>query len=282
MILEMDKITKKLNKFTLGEISFSLPRGYLCGLVGQNGAGKTTLLNLIMGLYQPEEGALSVFGKRYEREEKEIHDRIGYVLTEELFLPAATLTENAERYGRFYSRYENGKMQGYLERFELTNDQKFGKTSRGEKLKFQLAFALSVNPELLILDEPAGNFDPEFRKEFWEVLREYLADGEKSVILATHLTEDLDTMADYLIYLEKGKQIYAGDMEHFRDKYRIVRGERYKIKLLPEEKILAMEEKEYGTAALVEHSRLNRYDEKLSVTYPTIEEFMYYFSKRKN
>ena len=128
---------------------------------------------------------------------------------------------------------------------------------------------------------PTANFDPEFREQFFEILREYMSDGTKSVILATHLTEDLDRLADYLIYLEDGKQIFAGDIESFREDYRIVSGEAYKIRLLPKERIVHIEENTYGAKALVKHRRHKEYDKELQVTYPTIEEFMYYFSKQR-
>lgn len=172
-------------------------------------------------------------------------------------------------------------MEAYLERFGLNGGRRFGKLSRGEKIKCQFAFALSCDPKLLLLDEPTGNFDPDFREQFFQIIKEFIADGTKSVILATHLTDDLDRLADYLIYLEDGRQVFAGDIESFRSAYRMVSGETYKINLLGQDRLIFVEEKRYGTKALVRHSRLNRYDDSLTVTYPTIEEFMYFYSKRK-
>ena len=157
----------------------------------------------------------------------------------------------------------------------------FSHLSKGEKLKCQFAFALACKPKYLILDEPTANFDPEFRETFWKLLKDFVANGDRSVLLATHLTDDLDRMADYLIYMEHGKIIYSGDIEHFRDCYRIVSGEAYKLKLIRKDSLIALEEKPYGAKALVKHSRLCSYDNALTVTYPSIEEFMYYYSKKK-
>lgn len=279
-MIEFREVSKKLGRFILKGSSFTLPNGYICGLAGLNGAGKTTLLHLLLGLYQPDEGSILVDGMSYEDHEKQIHDRMGVVLTEELFESSLSCKQNSAYYGKYFSGYSRERMAQYLALFGLDQNEKFGKLSKGQKLKCQFAFALAHDAKLLILDEPTANFDPHFREQFFRLLQEFTADGKKSVILATHLTEDLDRIADYLIYLEQGSQIYAGDMESFRESYRIVAGEAYQIKLLPKEKILCLEEKPYGARALVSHSRLNRYDPALSVTYPTIEEFMYFYSKR--
>lgn len=280
-MIEVRGLSKKLKNFQLDNLSFTIPTGYICGLIGQNGAGKTTLLHLLLGLYQTDEGELLFDGMTYANEEKRIHNKIGTVLTEELFDASLSLVQNGDAYGRYYDAYDKKAMEDYLELFGLEKNRKFGRLSKGEKLKCQFAFALSHDARLLILDEPTGNFDPEFREQFFKILKEFIADGSRSVVLATHLTEDLDCMADYLIYLEKGKQVFAGDIEAFRDSYRIVSGEAYKIKLLHKEKIIHMEENSYGAKALVVHSRLNHYDRELQVVYPSIEEFMYFYTRRK-
>lgn len=280
MIMKIDNVSKRLGNFQLEHISFEMPEGYICGLVGQNGAGKTTLLHLLTGLYRTDEGQILLNNMSYDEGEERIHDLIGTVLVEELFEPYSSIKGNAEHFGKYYSKYRWECMAKYLEMFKLDANRKFGKLSKGEKLKCQFAFALSHDPQLLILDEPTGNFDPDFKEQFLQMIQEFIADGTKNVILATHLTDDLDRLTDYLIYLEEGRQVFAGDIEKFRGAYRIVSGERYKINLLPKDSIVHMEEKPYGTKALVRHSRLNRYDKTLQVTYPSIEEFMYFYSKR--
>lgn len=279
-MIKVRDLTKQLRNFRLEDLSFQIPPGYICGLAGQNGAGKTTLLHLLLGLYRQDEGSILIDGMTYEDMEKQIHDKVGTVLTEELFAPSLTLMQNADAYGRYYTAYDRKAMEDYLELFKLPKNKRFGRLSKGEKLKCQFAFALSHGAGLLILDEPTGNFDPVFKEQFFKILKEFIADGTKSVVLATHLTEDLDRMADYLIYLEKGRQVYAGDMERFRERYRMVSGDAYKIRLLPKEKIIHMEENSLGAKALVVHSRLNPYDKELFVVQPAIEDFMYFYTKR--
>lgn len=281
MRIEFADVKKKLGDFTLGELQFDIPAGYIIGLIGPNGSGKTTLLHLLLGLYNPSEGEVKVDGMNYEDGEKVLLDNLGVVLVEDLFEGSSTLLENGRDYGKYYSRYKEEVLKEYLERFHLQEGQLYRKLSKGQKLKFQLAFALAHDPKLLVLDEPTGNFDPGFREEFFRILKEFMADGEKSVILATHITEDLDRVADYIIYLEEGKQIFAGDVETLRESYRLVVGEKYKIKLLAPEKIIHTEEGTYGTKALVKHTRRSLYDKELTVMVPTIEELMYFMTKRR-
>ncbi len=279
MLVEVKGVSKRLGSFQLKNISLELPAGYICGLIGPNGAGKTTLIHLLLGLYQPNEGEVLIGGRNYAESEPELRQELGYVLLEELFDRGLTLRQNGDKYGAFYRNYSSEVLECYLSRFALEPGRRYRELSKGEKLKFQFAFALSHDAKLLILDEPTGNFDPEFRQEFFKVLKEFIADGDKSVILSTHLTDDLDHMADYICYLEKGQAMFEGDIETLHDTYRLVAGEEYKIKLLRKEDIIHMEKGEYGARALVQYRPGKLYD-ALTVMVPTIEELMYFMTKR--
>ncbi len=280
MLVELKEVSKRLGKFKLEQISVELPKGYIMGLIGPNGAGKTSLLHLILGLYRPDGGEVLIDGMGYGDNEQAIHEMIGTVLQEELFDRALTLRQNAQEYGKYYRSYSSQVLEQYLERFGLDGAAKYRVLSKGQRLKFQFAFALAHDARLLVLDEPTGNFDPEFRGEFFEVLKEFIKDGERSVILSTHLTDDLDRLADYILYLESGKILFHGDIEALHDTYRLVTGELYKIKLLCREDIIHIEEGTYGYRALVRHRQRYLYDDSLTVSVPTIEELMYFMTKR--
>lgn len=280
MLVELKDIYKQLGNFTLEQISFGFPEGFIMGLIGPNGAGKTTLIHLILGLYRPDGGEVRIDGMTYEDNESEIRELIGTVLLEDLFDEVLTLRENGNAYGKYYKHYSVHVLEKYLQRFGLDGKRKYKELSTGEKLKFQFAFALSHDARLLVLDEPTGNFDPSFRQEFFAVLKEFIADGRRSVILSTHITDDLDQIADYLCYLDKGKPLFVGDIETLHDNYRLVTGEEYKIKLLRPESVLHVEKGEVGTRALVRHRQRYTYDDSLTVTIPTIEELMYFMTKR--
>lgn len=279
MLLEMKDVCKRLGNFKLQNISLQLPEGYILGLIGPNGAGKTSLIHLILGLYEPNEGEILIDGLSYADHEIDIREKLGTVLLEDLFINGLSLLENGRRFGEYYKNYSEETLLSYLDRFHLDAGKKLGQLSKGEKLKFQFAFALSHDAKLLILDEPTGNFDPTFRAEFFEVLKEFIADGTRSIILSTHLTEDLDRMADYICYLEKGETIFAGDIESLRDKYRLVTGEEYKIKLLRKDDIIYLEKGQVTNRALVINRPSRLYD-ALGVSVPTIEELMYFMTKR--
>lgn len=280
-VIEVKQLKKQLGKFSLGEMSFELPMGYIIGLVGENGAGKTTLLHLLLGLYQPDGGQVNVLGECYEQAEAQIRQQLGFVLQERLFIDHETLISNADIYGTYYEKYDRELLKDYLEEFGLDPEKKYRKLSKGEELKFQFAFAMSHKPKVLIMDEATGNFDPKFREKFLEHIKDFIKDGDRSVLLATHLTQELEQMADYIMYIEKGKLLFSYDIETLRSRYRVVTGEEYKIKLLPKDKVICMEKGKLSTRAFIRYRRHYAYDKELTLTVPTIEEVMYFITKRE-
>lgn len=281
-MLELREISKSLGSFQLKTLDLTLPDGYIMGLIGPNGSGKTTLLHLILGLYSPDSGTLTFDSKSYADSESAIREELGAVLQENLFSDAMTLLENAGHYGKFYRNYKKELLLSCLRRFHLNPNCYHNRLSKGEQLKFQFAFALSHQPKLLVLDEPTANFDPDFRDDFLKLIKSYVADGTKSVILATHLTEDLDRIADYITYLSYGTPIVSSDIETLKERYRLVTGETYKIRLLPKECILHIEESPYGSRALISHKRRFQYDSALDVAIPTLEDIMFFITKKEN
>lgn len=276
-ILDVDK---SFGRFAINNVSLELQSGYLYGIVGRNGAGKTTLLNMLLGLIKPDSGELTIDGLNYQENEKEIHDIFSEVLVDELLDSTLSVSENGRFYGALYSGFDLQQYLNLCDSFDLDINKHFGKLSKGQKLKCQFAFALACNSKYLILDEPTANFDPEFRRKFFEAIREYMKNGENTVIMATHLTDDLDREADYLIFMDKGSVVFSGDIETFRDSYRIVAGEKYKLKLIDSSKMIYLEEREYGGAkALVKHKKHDNYDSEIKSASPTIEEFMYFYCK---
>lgn len=278
-MLNVNITYKKLGYFRLKDICFELPAGYIMGLIGENGAGKTSIINMILGLTKADMGEVRLFGKTYEEDEVTIRDNIGIVLQERLYEDSWTLLENAARYGRYYSQYDEKRFVGLLTEFGLSERKKYKELSKGEELKFQFAFAMSHNPKLLVLDEATGNFDLEFREKFLGMLKGFISDGEHSVLMATHLTEDLDRLADYITYVDEGDQLFSMDIETLHDTYRIAMAEAYKIRLLPKEDVMYMETGEYTTRALIRYYARRPYDKALTLTVPTIEELMYFISK---
>ncbi|MDK2807834.1 MAG: type transport system ATP-binding protein [Clostridiales bacterium] len=278
-MLEVKQIGKRFSGFHLEEISFSLPPGYIMGVIGANGSGKSTLLSIISGLYTMDAGSVCIGGYDLVREEKAAKNKIGFVFSEELFQPALSLLENARYYGRYYDAFEEAVFLQFCKEFSLDASQRLRRQSKGEKLKFQYAFALSHNPELLVIDEASASFDPEFREAFLRTLTQFVADGAHSVVLCTHLLEELEQIADYITFLDKGKLVLSLEKELLYDSYRLVMGEDYKINLIPKERMVAKEKGSYATKALVRHNKYITYDAAVSVERPTLSDLMYYTVK---
>ena len=278
-MIDCNNVSKRFTSFSLKNITFNLPAGYICGLIGENGSGKTTLINILSGLYSYD-GEVRISGRDYCNHEYDIKQDIGVVVHGDIFEAKESLISNANYFGRFYKKYSKNLLENYLERFNLNDKKKYKELSKGEKLKFALAFALAHEPRLLLLDEPGANFDIEFRKEFNSLLREFIIDGTRSVILSTHIISDVETFADYILFLKNGEQILFGDVETIREKYRMVSGEKYKIKLL-KERIIYLEEGRISCNALVKHDKQG-FDKELKVWEPGIDELMYYIGKGKD
>jgi len=230
----------------------------------------------------PDAGHIEFIDRDIRENEKWTKDNLGFVLTEDVFEKHNTLAQNGEKYGRFYSRYEPEKLDFYCEKFNLDMKRTYGRQSRGEKMKFQLAFALSHNPRLLVLDEPLGSFDPEFAESFTGILTDFISKGENSVILATHITSGLDKFGDYITYIDKGRLVLSEDKETLTDRYRLVTAEDYLINLIPKDKVVYKEKGSSYSKALVEDYGRIANDKEYRVDTPTIEDLMYFMDKGGN
>ncbi|MDE6889623.1 MAG: ABC transporter ATP-binding protein [Eubacterium sp.] len=279
-MIQFENVSKQLGDFSIKNISFALPKGYIMGLIGANGAGKTSVLNLILGLYQPDAGEVKLFGCDYASEERNIRDQIGYVLADhDLFPENKKLLDNADLLGNYYRHYNKNALIEYCGEFSLDVNKKWKNLSKGERLKFQFAFALAHQPKLLVLDEPTANFDPQFKEQFLHRVTDFIRDGEHSVILVTHQLKELDQIADHITLLHQGRLLFSEEKESLMDRYRLVQGEDYKVELLNKERIVYKEVSEYAACALIRHRKIDTYDHALAVSVPAMEDIMYYFIK---
>jgi ABC-2 type transport system ATP-binding protein len=222
--LEIRGLRKEYKDFTLKDVSFSLPQGFIMGLVGPNGAGKTTIIKLIMNLVRRNAGAVTVFGLDNLKAEAEIKSRLGFVHETPSFFEDISLRDIKAAVSLFYKKWDEKLFQSLVAEFGLPLEKKFKKLSHGMKMKFSLALALSHDADFLILDEPTSGLDPVFRRELLERLSGLIQNERKSVLFSSHITSDLERTADYITFIHRGEIVFSLPKDDVREKWGIVKG----------------------------------------------------------
>ena len=225
LALDIRGLCKTYRGFALRDVSFSLPRGYVMGLIGPNGAGKTTIVKLVMNLVAREAGEVRVFGLDSVGDEAAVKSRIGFVYDEPRFYDDATLEDHRRAFAGFYPAWSDATFDRLARRLALPRDQKFKTLSSGMKRKFALLLALSHGADLLILDEPTSGLDPVFRREFLELVGEALQDEGKSVLFSTHITSDLERIADFVTLVDRGRVVFSLGRDELADGWALVKGD---------------------------------------------------------
>jgi len=225
LALEIKNITKKYKDFTLDDVSFSLEKGSVMGLIGQNGAGKTTIIKLIMNSIGKNSGKINVFDMDNVGEEVAVKTRVGYVADEDYLYINANLKAYAKAYSIMFPQWDELLFQSYIKMWDLPEKKKFSQFSKGMKTKAMLALTLAHKPDLLILDEPTAGLDPVARIEVLDLLRDFVSDGEKAVLFSTHITGDLDKIADYITLLINGKVTESMSIDKVEEKYAVISGD---------------------------------------------------------
>ena len=253
-ILEVNGLCKSYRDFALKDITFSVPEGCIAGFIGVNGAGKTTTLKSILGLVRPSAGQIRVFGLDMANDEKEIKDRIGVVFDDGQFYMELTLKEMKNVLAPAYSSWSESDFAGWLERFELSPRQKISELSKGMRMKFALALALSHKAELLLMDEPTSGLDPLIRAEFLHVLTDYMEQGGKGVLFSTHITSDLDKVADMLVMIDRGRIAFQEEKDALMDSYRIIKGDPVMLSEETRKLFLKLDENTFGFTGITKEA----------------------------
>jgi ABC-2 type transport system ATP-binding protein len=225
LALSVTGLTKHYDSgFTLDDVTFDLPSGYIMGLVGPNGAGKSTLIKLILNMTTRDAGRIEVLGLDAIADEEQAKEQLGVVLDSSYFIEYMTVDAVERTSSPMYPLWDHNLFDAYLRRFGLGRNKKIKDLSRGMQMKLMLAVALSHDAKLLILDEPTSGLDVLSRDELMDILSDYVADGGHSVIFSTHITADLERCADFLAYITNGMLYYSGPKDEFEDAFRLVKG----------------------------------------------------------
>lgn len=274
-ILKVENLNKSYGDFSLTNVTFSLPEGCITGFIGINGAGKTTTLRTLLGLAKRNSGNIQLFGLDMEKNEKQIKDRIGVVLDDGCFYDELSLAEMKSIISSAYTAWSEQDFKRYMDMFSLDPKKKINTLSKGMKMKYALALALSHNAELLIMDEPTSGLDPLIRSQLLKVLTEYMENGGKGVFFSTHITSDLDKIADMLIMINNGHIIFQEEKDFLLDTYRIVKGD---VKALTDDvrkHFLSITETAFGfTGVTKQVSEIQSFFPDAIIERPTIEDIM--------
>lgn len=221
-VLNVSHLTKHYKDFSLEDVSFSLPSGVILGMIGENGAGKTTTIKAILDLIPVDKGSIQIFGMDYNKEIKAIHEQIGVVMDGVGQNPFLYCRDVDTMLKKIYKNWSSEKFFDYLKRFGLPEDKRIKDLSKGMNVKLNFAAALSSCPRLLILDEATSGLDPVMRDEILDVLQEFVMDENNSVLMSTHITSDLDKIADYIMFIHKGRIRFVKSKEELDNGYGIL------------------------------------------------------------
>ncbi|UPA30573.1 ABC transporter ATP-binding protein [Terrisporobacter glycolicus] len=275
-MLRLENISKKFDNFELKDISFHLKEGFIMGLIGPNGSGKTTLIKLIVNLLQADEGKIYFQGKNILENPKEFKENIGFVYDNLYFYENLKVKDFKNVVSSFYSKFDSDKFDSCLFKFKIDQNSKIKNLSKGQNIKLMLANAISHNAKLLILDEPTSGLDPIFRKEMIEILQEELENGDKSVIISTHITQDLSMAADYITFINNGKLIFSEDKEIISESYKVIRCEKEDLNNLQIDLINKKHTDYYSEGLFIdEDNNING----LNIQKASLEDIIYYYGK---
>ena len=210
--------------FRLHQVTMDLPMGYIMGLIGPNGAGKSTLIRLLLNMTHRDSGEISILGRDPLNQEEEVKADLGVVFDSIYFLETWKVKAVEPVMAPMYPSWNSDRYHDYLRRFGLQENRKIGKLSRGMQMKLMLAVALSHDARLLILDEPTSGLDVLARDELMDILLDYIGDGRHSVLFSTHITTDLERVADFVTYINRGSVFYTGPKDELMEAFQIVRG----------------------------------------------------------
>lgn len=185
--------------------NLEIPKGYIVGVQGENGAGKTTLLHMMLGMYDKMKGKIYIDGLDVVKNKTKVKELVGIVSQDRKFYLSQDANGNEKIYSPFYKNWDSEEYHRMLAHLELSSRRRLCSFSTGEMIKYQFAFAAAYRPKVLLMDEPTANLDPVFRDDFLKLLQEFVAEYEMTILLATHLDEDLSRVADYVIDIKNGE-----------------------------------------------------------------------------
>ena len=278
--IEIEHLTKVFKDFSLNHVSLKIPKGTVVGIIGENGAGKSTLIQSILGIVDSQYDKLTYFGKDFKQNEKNIKEDLAVIFDTTHYDLELTPRWIERILSRTFQNWNHELYQSYLQKFELPYDKKIKLFSRGMKMKLEFAIAFSHDAKILILDEATSGLDPIIRDEILNLIRAFTEDENHTVLISSHTTSDLDKIADYIVYLYKGKCIFMQTYDEMNENYGIIHGTKDLLNTLSQDDIVAYIQEPYSISILVKNrQQIQSVFQDLEITRPTIEEIMLFYAK---
>ena len=273
--LDISGLTKRYHDFILDDVSFSVPYGTIMGVVGENGAGKTTTIGCILNTVIKDSGEIKIFGKEMQDRDTDMREKIGVVYDGDNFPGYWTARQLSQVMDGLYSQWDNALFLRYLKDFKLPVNQKIKHYSRGMTMKLAIAAALSHHPQLLILDEATSGLDPIMRDEMLDVFLEFVQEEDHSILLSSHITSDLEKVADYITFIHDGKLILTASKDDLIYNYAVMRCKESQFHVLDPGDILAYRKRDFQIDVLVPNGKeAERKYKDIVVDHVSVDEIM--------
>lgn len=276
-VIEVSSLRKQYNNFLLDNISFSVPCGFVGGFIGENGAGKTTTLKLILGMVMKDGGDIKLFGK--PAEDVSLKEDVGVLFEQPYYQEDWTPIDVEKAMRPFYKKWSDAAFHQYLERFSLDPKQKYKTMSRGMKMKLGMAVTLAHDAKLLLLDEPTSGLDPVGRDEMLEIFRDYMVKEDRTIFFSTHITSDLEKIADYITYIQNGRILYSGLKDDLIEKYCLIRGGIGDLPQSKRKQILGLREHPSGFDGMIETKNIAGFPASVIMETVSLDDIMVRMSK---
>lgn len=277
-IIEIKGLSKHYTKFTLDNVNLVVPQGTVMGFIGENGAGKSTTIKAILGLFRRDAGEVTVFGEDSENLSNETKEKIGVVFDTLPYPKNLTVAQLEKVLSGIYKTWDTEKFFGYMTKFGLPLKTKIKGFSRGMEMRLSIAAALSHNPSLLVLDEPTGGLDPVMRSEILDIFLDFMQDETHSILISTHITSDLEHIADYICFIHQGRIVFTEERNEMLEKYRILKCTAEDVEKMDKKDIIGMRNGRFTNEVLTLSA--DKYPH-LVADAPTIEEIMVYYVKEQ-
>ena len=279
-ILEINNLSKKYDNFELKNVNIKLPKGMIMGFIGENGAGKTTTIKSILNIVNRDSGGIKIFGLDNIENEVKIKEDIGVVLDDSFLSEYLNPTDINKIMKNIYKNWDEKLYFKYIEDFKLPKDKISKEYSSGMKMKLKIAVALSHHPKLLILDEPTSGLDPVARSEILDIFQDFIQDENKGIFVSSHITSDLEHIADYITFINEGEIIFTKTRDELLENYGIVKCTEEDFKKIDKKDYIKYKKNRYEYDVLIE----NKYEFKKNydisvIDKPSLEDIMLIYIK---